>query len=47
MKYIKFLVTIWVAITISGSVNAAEIKMARANWDTGYFQAEIYKQDLE
>jgi len=47
MKYIKFLVTIWVAITISGSVNAAEIKMARANWDTGYFQAEIYKQALE
>jgi len=47
MKYIKFLVTIWVAITISGTVNAAEIKMARANWDTGYFQAEIYKQALE
>ena len=47
MKYIKFLVTIWEAITISGTVNAAEIKMARANWDTGYFQAEIYKQALE
>jgi glycine betaine/proline transport system substrate-binding protein len=47
MKYLKLLVTIWVAITISGSVNAAEIRMARANWDTGYFQAEIYKQALE
>ena len=47
MKYLKFLVTIWVAITISSSVNAAEIRMARANWDTGYFQAEIYKQALE
>ena len=47
MKYLKFLATIWVAITISSSVNAAEIRMARANWDTGYFQAEIYKQALE
>ncbi len=36
-----------VAITINGSINAAEVRMARANWDTGYFQAEIYKQALE
>ena len=21
--------------------------MAKANWDTGYFQAEVYKQALE
>jgi glycine betaine/proline transport system substrate-binding protein len=47
MKYLKFLVTIWVAITISSGVNAAEVRMAKANWDTGYFQAEVYKQALE
>ena len=47
MKYLKYLVAIWVAITISSGVNAAEIKMAKANWDTGYFQAEVYKQALE
>jgi glycine betaine/proline transport system substrate-binding protein len=47
MRYIKYLATIMAAITISNSVNAAEVRMARANWDTGYFQAEIYKQALE
>jgi glycine betaine/proline transport system substrate-binding protein len=47
VKYLKYLVTIVVAITINGSINAAEVRMARANWDTGYFQAEIYKQALE
>jgi len=47
MKYLKYLATIMVAITISTSVNAAEVKMAKANWDTGYFQAEVYKQALE
>ena len=47
MKYLKNLVTILAAVTISSAVNAAEIKMARANWDTGYFQAEVYKQALE
>ena len=35
------------AITISSSVNAAEVRMAKADWDTGYFQAEVYKQALE
>ena len=33
-------------VFISG-VNAAEVRMAKANWDTGYFQAEVYKQALE
>ena len=47
MRYLKYLVTIVAAITINGSINAAEVRMARANWDTGYFQAEIYKQALE
>ena len=46
MKLFKMLVALFTATAIS-SVNAAEIKMAKANWDTGYFQAEIYKQALE
>ena len=47
MKYLKHLVSFIVAITISSVVNANEIKMGKADWDTGYFQAEIYKQALE
>ena len=47
MNYFKNLVLVLLAITISGNVTAAEVKMARANWDTGYFQAEVYKQALE
>ena len=47
MNYFKNLVLILLTITIGGSVTAAEVKMARANWDTGYFQAEVYKQALE
>jgi len=35
------------ALSISSVVVAAEIKMGKADWDTGYFQAEIYKQALE
>jgi glycine betaine/proline transport system substrate-binding protein len=35
------------ALSISGAVYAAEVRMAKANWDTGYFQAEVYKQALE
>jgi glycine betaine/proline transport system substrate-binding protein len=47
MKYIKHLVSIIAALSISSVVFAAEIKMGKADWDTGYFQAEIYKQALE
>ena len=47
MKYLKYIVTTIAAITISSSINAAEVRMAKANWDTGYFQAEVYKQALE
>ncbi|MDC0544882.1 glycine betaine/L-proline ABC transporter substrate-binding protein ProX [Pelagibacteraceae bacterium] len=47
MKYLKHVVTIIAALTISGVVAANEVKMAKANWDTGYFQAEVYKQALE
>ena len=47
MKYIKHLVSIIAALSISSTVSAADVKMGRANWDTGYFQAEVYKQALE
>jgi glycine betaine/proline transport system substrate-binding protein len=47
MKNLKYIVTILAALTISSVVNANEVKMAKANWDTGYFQAEVYKQALE
>ncbi len=47
MKRLKYLTTLIVALFITNAVNANEIKMAKANWDTGYFQAEIYKQALE
>ena len=47
MKYLKHVVTIIAALSISSAVFAAEVKMGKADWDTGYFQAEIYKQVLE
>ena len=48
MKYFKHLVvSLIAALTISGGAMANEIKMGKADWDTGYFQAEIYKQALE
>jgi glycine betaine/proline transport system substrate-binding protein len=47
MNYFKNLVIVFLTLTISSMTNAAEVKMAKANWDTGYFQAEIYKQALE
>ena len=47
MKNIKRFVTVFAALIISSIVSANEIKMAKANWDTGYFQAEVYKQGLE
>ena len=47
MNYFKKLVLILLTLTISSVSNAVEIRMAKANWDTGYFQAEIYKQALE
>ena len=47
MKYIKHLVSIIAALSISSNVNADDVKMGRANRDTGYFQAEVYKQALE
>jgi glycine betaine/proline transport system substrate-binding protein len=47
MRLFKLLVALFTSITISNAASAAEIKMAKANWDTGYFQAEVYKQALE
>jgi glycine betaine/proline transport system substrate-binding protein len=47
MKQLRYLVSIIVALTISSNANAVDVRMAKANWDTGYFQAEIYKQALE
>ena len=47
MNKLKYVVTILAALTISSVVTANEVKMAKANWDTGYFQAEVYKQALE
>ena len=47
MKFLKHIVSMVAALSISSVVVAAEIKMGKADWDTGYFQAEIYKQALE
>jgi len=47
MKYLKHVATIIAALFIGSVVFAAEIKMGKADWDTGYFQAEVYKQALE
>ena len=47
MKYFKYVVSAVIAISISSVTLANEIKMGKADWDTGYFQAEIYKQALE
>ena len=47
MNYFKNLVLVLLTLTINSVSNAAEVKMAKANWDTGYFQAEVYKQALE
>ena len=42
MNKLKYVVSILVALTISSVATANEVKMAKANWDTGYFQAEVY-----
>ena len=47
MNKLKYVVSILAALTICSVVTANEVKMAKANWDTGYFQAEVYKQALE
>jgi glycine betaine/proline transport system substrate-binding protein len=47
MKYLKYVVSAIIALSISSVTLANEIKMGKADWDTGYFQAEVYKQALE
>ena len=47
MRLFKLIVALFTSIAIANVASAKEIKMAKANWDTGYFQAEIYKQALE
>jgi glycine betaine/proline transport system substrate-binding protein len=47
MKFLKHIVSMAAALSFRSVVGAAEIKMGKADWDTGYFQAEIYKQALE
>ena len=44
MRVFKLIAALLTSIAITSAANAAEVKMAKANWDTGYFQAEIYKQ---
>ena len=45
LKSIIYL-SLFVLAACSGQDNK-EVKMAKANWDTGYFQAEVYKMALE
>jgi len=47
MKFIKYLASILLVLSITGLAKSNEIKMAKANWDTGYFHAEIYKKAFE
>jgi len=43
----KFIISIISVLFFLTSINAKEIKMGKADWDTGFFQAEIYKKALE
>ena len=43
----KFIISIITALFFFTSLNAKEVKMGKADWDTGFFQAEIYKKALE
>lgn len=47
MKTLRAFIYLSIALLISTFAQAKEIKMAKANWDTGYFQAEVYKLALE
>ena len=47
MKFAKYFIPIILTLVINFNLIAAEIKMGKADWDTGYFQAEIYKRALE
>ena len=47
MKTLRALICLSILLFGSTLAQAKEIKMAKANWDTGYFQAEVYKLALE
>ena len=47
MKTLKSIIYLCFVCFGSMSGQAKEVKMAKANWDTGYFQAEVYKMALE
>jgi len=47
MKFVRYFILIITILIINSNLYAAEIKMGKADWDTGYFQAEIYKKALE
>ena len=47
MKYLKLLISVTFTFFLFNLANAKEIKMGKADWDTGYFQAEVYKKALE
>tara|TARA_B100000941_G_scaffold283611_1_gene253313 strand:+ start:201 stop:1154 length:954 start_codon:yes stop_codon:yes gene_type:complete len=47
MKLLRIVLSILTVVLFGSYANAKTINMARANWDTGYFHAEIYKIGLE
>ena len=42
MKHFKIIVALIAALFITKAVNANEVKMAKANWDTGYIQSYYF-----
>ena len=47
VKTLKSIIYLSLFVLASTMSQAKEVKMAKANWDTGYFQAEVYKMALE
>ena len=47
MKLLRIVLSILTVVLFGSYANAKTINMARANWDIGYFHAEIYKIGLE
>lgn len=47
VKTLKSIIYLSLFVLVACSAQDKEVKMAKANWDTGYFQAEIYKTAIE
>lgn len=47
MKSLRIVLYVLTVVFLSTGTFAKSLKMSRANWDTGYFHAEIYKLGLE